>query len=263
MGRKGRVRHRSGGAGSLGSGGGGRRSQRGRSAAGEPEFLRACTGASAFRRAWQVGRRRREVAARGPLRGRAGPARSKRNRPIQLSKRPFPGCILLLDRPFPGPGAPSPGLRRYVADTYEDLIREATRRPPPPAPRRRLRRPQRPHRWHAPLDIAHLISPTLPQLQDRSVRPPYHVFDMRARPRRSLRKRRILTWLRELEREGGTVEKVWAVLDEVLEAYPGPEHARIPEAFALWTVGAARRWGARKKNCRRSPLCRRRERCTR
>ena len=70
---------------------------------------------------------------------------------------------------------------------------------------------------------------------------------MRAPPRRSLRKRRILTWLRELEREGGTVEKVRAVLEEVLEAYPGPEHARIPEAFALWTVGVARRWGGSKE----------------
>ena len=57
----------------------------------------------------------------------------------------------------------------------------------------------------------------------------------------------ILTWLRELEREGGTVEKVRAVLGEVLEAYPGPEHARIAEAFKLWTVGAARRWGGSKE----------------
>ena len=62
-----------------------------------------------------------------------------------------------------------------------------------------------------------------------------------------MRKRRILTWLRELEREGGTVEKVRAVLGEVLEAYPGPEHARIAEAFKLWTVGAARRWGGSKE----------------
>ena len=57
-----------------------------------------------------------------------------------------------------------------------------------------------------------------------------------------MRKRRILTWLRELERDGGTA-KVRAVLDEVLEAYPGPEHAGIAEAFALWAVGAARMWG--------------------
>ena len=57
-----------------------------------------------------------------------------------------------------------------------------------------------------------------------------------------MRKRCILTWLRELERDGGTA-KVRAVLDEVLEAYPGPEHAGIAEAFALWAVGAARQWG--------------------
>ena len=57
-----------------------------------------------------------------------------------------------------------------------------------------------------------------------------------------MRKRRILTWLRELERDGGT-GKVRAVLDEVLEACPGPEHAGIAEAFALWAMGAARKWG--------------------
>ena len=57
-----------------------------------------------------------------------------------------------------------------------------------------------------------------------------------------MRKRRILTWLRELERDGGT-GKVRAVLDEVLEAYPGPEHAGIVQAFALWAIGAARKWG--------------------
>ena len=99
-----------------------------------------------------------------------------------------------------------------------------------------------PRPWDALLDIAHLISPTLPQLRDLSVRLPYQVLDMRAVPGRSLRKRRILTWLRELERDGGT-GKVRAVLDEVLEAYPGPEHAGVPEAFALWALGAARQWG--------------------
>ena len=57
-----------------------------------------------------------------------------------------------------------------------------------------------------------------------------------------MRKRRILTWLRELERDGGT-GKVRAVLGEVLEAYPGPEHAGVAEAFALWVLGAARQWG--------------------
>ena len=43
-------------------------------------------------------------------------------------------------------------------------------------------------------------------------------------------------------RDGGTA-KVRAVLDEVLAAYPGPEHAGNAEAFALWALGAARQWG--------------------
>ena len=50
---------------------------------------------------------------------------------------------------------------------------------------------------------------------------------MRAPPGRTLRKRRILTWLRELERDGGIIEKVVAVLDEVAEAYPGPEARKM------------------------------------
>ncbi len=33
------------------------------------------------------------------------------------------------------------------------------------------------------------------------------------------------------------------MLDEVLEAYPGPEHAGVAQAFAPWAVGAARKWG--------------------
>ena len=48
--------------------------------------------------------------------------------------------------------------------------------------------------------------------EDLSVRLPCQVLDMRVPPGRSLRTRRILTWLRELEREGGTVENVRAVL---------------------------------------------------
>ena len=132
---------------------------------------------------------------------------------------------------------------RYVTDVYENLIREkpsdADYRLPPVVA---CVVHNGPHPWDARLDIADLISPTLPQLRDLSPRLPYHVLDMRAPPRRNLRKRRILTWLRELERDGGT-EKVRAVLDEVLEAYPGPEHAGIAQAFVLWAVGAARSWG--------------------
>ncbi len=167
----------------------------------------------------------------------------------RIDFRHQPGFMILLLE-FQSRIDPSMGARilGYVADTYEDLIREKQ-------PGGDLRLPpvvacvvyNGGRRWHAPLDMAELISPTLAQLRDRSVQLPYQVLDMRAPPRRSLRKRRILTWLRELEREGGTVEKVRAVLDEVLEAYPGPEHARIAEAFKLWTVGAARRWGGSKE----------------
>ena len=162
----------------------------------------------------------------------------------RVNFRHRPGFMVLLLE-FQSRVDPSMAARvlRYVADAYDNLIREtpsgADHRLPPvvvcvvhngPGP------------WDACLDMAHLISPTLPQLRDLSVRLPYQVLDMRALPGRSLRKRRILTWLRELERDGGT-GKVRAMLDEVLEAYPGPEHAGIVQAFALWAIGAARQWG--------------------
>ena len=162
----------------------------------------------------------------------------------RVNFRHRPGSVVLLIE-FQSRVDPSMAARvlRYVADAYDNLIREtpsgADHRLPPvvvcvvhngPRP------------WDALLDIADLISPTLPQLRDLSIRLPYQVLDMRVPPGRSLRKRRILTWLRELERDGGTA-KVQAVLDEVLEAYPGPEHAGIAEAFALWAIGAARMWG--------------------
>ena len=155
-----------------------------------------------------------------------------------------PGFLVLLLE-FQSRVDPSMPARvlRYVTDVYENLIREkpsdADYRLPPVVA---CVVHNGPHPWDARLDIADLISPTLPQLRDLSPRLPYHVLDMRAPPRRNLRKRRILTWLRELERDGGT-EKVRAVLDEVLEAYPGPEHAGIAQAFVLWAVGAARSWG--------------------
>ena len=162
----------------------------------------------------------------------------------RVNFRHRPGSVVLLIE-FQSRVDPSMAARvlRYVADAYENLIRET-----PPGDDHRLPPVvvcvvhNGPPPWDALLDIAHLISHTLPQLRDLSVRLPYQVLDMRAVPRRSLRKRRILTWLRELERDGGT-GKVRAVLDEVLEAYPGPEHAGIAEAFALWAVGAARKWG--------------------
>ena len=162
----------------------------------------------------------------------------------RVNFRHRPGFVVLLLE-FQSRVDPSMAARvlRYVTDAYENLIRET---PPgadhslPPVIVCVVHNGPRP--WDALLDIAHLISPTLPQLRDLSVRLPYQVLDMRAAPGRSLRKRRILTWLRELERDGGT-GKVRAVLGEVLEAYPGPEHPGVAEAFALWALGAARQWG--------------------
>ena len=130
---------------------------------------------------------------------------------------------------------------RYVTDNQENLIDESNKHRVPPVLACVVHNGRPP--WRTATDIADLLSPMLPQLRDRTVRLPYQVLDMRAPPRRELRERRILTWLRELERDGGTKETVLAVLDQVLDAYPGPEHAGVPMAFELWVVGAARKWG--------------------
>ena len=178
---------------------------------------------------------------------RVGPQLARRQADMlwRVDFRHQPGFLVVLlefqSRPDPFMAA---RVLRYVADTYEDLVREMQ-----PGDDRRLPpvlvcvvhngKPP----WDAADDIARLLWPGPAPVREFAVRLLYRVLDMRAAPRRSLPKRRILTWLRELERDGGAVDKVLAVLDEVVEAYPGPEHARIVKAFELWTVGAARLWG--------------------
>ena len=133
---------------------------------------------------------------------------------------------------------------RYVADTYEDLIRE--RRPGDPTPLPPVVACivyNGPPPWDARTAIESLAPAVLSQLEDRTARLPYWRLDMRAPVGRTLRKRRVLTWLRELERGGGSLEHVLEVLDQVAEAYPAPEHAQIAKAFELWAVGASRLWG--------------------
>ena len=176
---------------------------------------------------------------------RVGPQLERRQADMlwRVAFRHQPGFMLLLLE-FQSDVDPMMAARvlRYVADTYENRIDEKSgdqQLPPVLACVVHNGRPP----WHATADIADLVLPTLPQLRGLTVPPPYQVLDMRAPPRRDLRERRILTWLRELERDGGTTEKVLAVLDQVLEEYPNPEHARIPMAFELWAVGAARKWG--------------------
>ena len=169
---------------------------------------------------------------------RVGPQLARRQADMlwRVDFRHQPGFLVLLlefqSRPDPFMAA---RVLRYVADTYDDapylppvLVCVVHNGKPP---------------WDAAVDIAELLRPTLAPLREFAARLLHRVLDMRAAPRRSLPKRRILTWLRELERDGGAVDKVLAVLDEVVEAYPGPEHARIAKAFELWAVGAARLWG--------------------
>jgi hypothetical protein len=48
----------------------------------------------------------------------------------------------------------------------------------------------------------------------------------------------------ELDSSAGNVSRV---VRDVLDAYPGPEHRRLREAFREWILGAARSWGIDEK----------------
>ena len=52
----------------------------------------------------------------------------------------------------------------------------------------------------------------------------------------------MVSWIASLERDSSAAN-VSRVVGRVLEAYPGPEHARLREAFREWVLGAAESWG--------------------
>ena len=51
-----------------------------------------------------------------------------------------------------------------------------------------------------------------------------------------------MSWIAsmELDSSGANISRV---VQEVLDEYPGPEHARLREAFREWILGAAESWG--------------------
>ena len=52
----------------------------------------------------------------------------------------------------------------------------------------------------------------------------------------------MVSWIARMELDSSS-ENVSRVAREVLEEYPGPEHATLREAFREWVLGAAESWG--------------------
>ncbi len=51
-----------------------------------------------------------------------------------------------------------------------------------------------------------------------------------------------MSWLASMELDSSAAN-ITRVVREVLAEYPGPEHARLREAFREWILGAAETWG--------------------
>ena len=97
-------------------------------------------------------------------------------------------------------------------------------------------------RWTAPGDIFELIEPVGAWLAGRQARLRHEVLDLRERARQPLPATNVVSWIASLELDSSS-ENVSRVVGEVLEEYPGAEHARLREAFREWVLGAAESWG--------------------
>ena len=97
-------------------------------------------------------------------------------------------------------------------------------------------------RWTAPRDISELIEPVHGWLAGRQPRLRHEVLDLRERARHSLPEANVVSWIASLELDPSP-DNVSRVIGQVLERYPGAEHARLRDAFREWVLGAAASWG--------------------
>ena len=97
-------------------------------------------------------------------------------------------------------------------------------------------------RWTVPQDISELIEPEHGWLAERQPRLRHEVLDLCERARHPLPEASVVSWIASLELDP-SAENVSRVLRQVLERYPGVEHARLREAFREWVLGAAESWG--------------------
>ena len=96
--------------------------------------------------------------------------------------------------------------------------------------------------WTAPDDVFDLIEPVQGWLSRRQPRLRHQTLDLRALARQPLPESNVVSWIARMELDS-SAENVSRVAREVLEEYPGPEHATLREAFREWVLGAAESWG--------------------
>ena len=135
----------------------------------------------------------------------------------------------------------------YVADAYRGLVgskRRGRKLGPrgllPPVLTVTIYNGRRP--WTAPDDIFDLIEPVQGWLAGRQPRMPHQVLDLRELARQRPAEVNVVSWMASLELDPSR-GNVASVVREVRATYPGPEHARLRDAFREWVLGAAESWG--------------------
>ena len=97
-------------------------------------------------------------------------------------------------------------------------------------------------RWTAPDELLELIEPARGWLASRQPRLRHEILDLRALAAQGQAERSVVSWLASMELDSSAAN-ISRVVREVLAEYPGPEHARLREAFREWILGAAEAWG--------------------
>ena len=96
--------------------------------------------------------------------------------------------------------------------------------------------------WTAPDDVFDLVEPVKGWLAGRQVRLRQQILDLRSLAREPLPESNVVAWVASMELDP-SVDNVARVVREVRERYPGPEYARLREAFREWILGGAESWG--------------------
>ena len=95
--------------------------------------------------------------------------------------------------------------------------------------------------WTAPDDVFDLVEPVKGWLAGRQVRLRHQALDLRTLAREPLPESNVVSWIASMELDS-SADNVSHVVREVLARYPGPEHARLREAFREWILGGAESW---------------------
>jgi hypothetical protein len=133
----------------------------------------------------------------------------------------------------------------YVAIAYHGLVGQKVRRRLGPGgqlpPTLAVTVYNGPRRWTPPDDVYDLIEPVRGWLAGRQPKLQYEVLDLRVLADQDPKGRDVVSWIASMESDPSR-DNVLRVVRKVREAYPGPEHARLREAFREWILGAAELW---------------------